>query len=219
MTSASLRRSGTWESPRAIVLFLHGGQQANTEPVLERHASWWRIARMQDRFEPFAREHDLAVALLKYRFRGWNAGPGRTPDPVVDARGALEELRGEHPGVPVVLVGHSMGGRTACHVADDPAVAGVVGLAPWLPEGEPTGALRERHLTVAHGSRDRWTSPRWSRVYVERCQGLATSATWTSMGPVGHFMLRRAGRWNAFTRDGVDAVLGLTRDLGPGVDA
>ncbi|MDO9380125.1 MAG: alpha/beta fold hydrolase [Nocardioidaceae bacterium] len=217
MTSATLRRSGTWESPRALVLFLHGGQQASTEPVLEKHASWWRLARMQDTFEPVARQHGLGVVLLRYRLRGWNAGPGRTPDPVVDAREALAGLVREHPGVPIVLVGHSMGGRTACHVADDEAVVGVVGLAPWLPEGEPTGALRGRVLRVVHGSRDRWTSPRWSRVYVERCQGLATSATWTSMGPVGHFMLRRPGRWNDVVREGVEELLGLCR--GDGVDA
>lgn len=192
-------------APRAVVLVLHGGQERNEEPVRDKHASWWRMASMARSLRPFAAEHDLAVLLLQYRVRGWN-GP-TDPAPVRDARWALQQVAASHPGLPVVLVGHSMGGRTACHVADDPAVVGVVGLAPWLPEGEPTAALADRHLRVIHGTRDRWTSARWSREYVERCRSLAASATWQSLPGAGHFMFRRPSVWRRFVEDSVSDIL------------
>ena len=72
--------------------------------------------------------HGVAVWLLCYRYRGWNRPD---LDPVADARWALAEIRRAHPGVPVALVGHSMGGRVALRVADEPGVVAVCALAPW----------------------------------------------------------------------------------------
>jgi alpha-beta hydrolase superfamily lysophospholipase len=147
---------------------------------------------------------------VQYRYRGWNSSTD--PDPVRDARWALERVQEQHPEVPVVLVGHSMGGRTACRVADHPAVAGVVGLAPWLPAGEPNGSIRGRHLHVMHGTADRWTSAQLSRAYVERSRTIAADATWTELPGVGHFMLRRVGAWNGFVRDSVEKILASSRE-------
>ncbi|MGH3459263.1 alpha/beta hydrolase [Aeromicrobium sp.] len=192
-------------APRAIVLMLHGGQEHSTDDVSNRHASWWRLALMARALRRFAKEHDLSLHLLQYRVRGWNGS--QAPAPVGDARWALARVVEQHPGVPVVLVGHSMGGRTACRVADDPTVAGVVALAPWLPEGEPNRTISGRHLHVIHGTRDRWTSARWSRRYVERCQSIALDATWTSLPGAGHFMLRRLNVWNSFVKDSILAIL------------
>ena len=188
---------------------LHGGQEHSTDDVSNRHASWWRLALMARGLSAFAAEHDLAVHLLQYRVRGWN-GP-TDPAPARDARWALDRLREERPDTPVVLVGHSMGGRTACRVADDPAVLGVVGLAPWLPRGEPNGSIAGRHLHVLHGTRDNWTSARLSREYVERSQSIALKATWTALPDAGHFMLRRRPVWNRFVRDSILTVLGEPR--------
>jgi len=64
-----IRRTGVKE-PDAVVLFLHGGQDSSHEPVMRRHASWARMAVMQLAFERFARQHDLAAWLVKYRLRG-----------------------------------------------------------------------------------------------------------------------------------------------------
>lgn len=191
-----------------VVLFLHGGQSTSKEPVMHRHASWWRMALMQAAFEPYARKHHLATWLVKYRVRGWNATPGGEPDPVHDARWAVAEIRREHPGCPVVLVGHSMGGRTACYMADEEGVVGVCGLAPWLPQGERVGALGDRALSVLHGTADRWTSPQWSKDFVERARPIATGATWRPMPGAGHFMLRRSRVWDGFVRDCVAEMLG-----------
>ena len=195
--------------PRASVLMLHGGQEHSTEDVSNRHASWWRLALMARSLRGFAVRHDLALHLLQYRMRGWNSPTD--PEPARDARWALDRLQEKHPGVPVVLVGHSMGGRTACRVADDPSVVGVVGLAPWLPHNEPIAPIAGRHLHVMHGTRDRWTSADRSRDYVERSRPIALKATWTALPGVGHFMLRRQAVWNRFVKDSIQTVLGEPR--------
>ena len=100
-----------------------------------------------------------------------------------------------------------MGGRTACRVADHPDVLGVVGLAPWLPEGEPVEAMRGRDLHVLHGTADRWTSAAASRAFVHRCREVAREATWTALPGAGHFMFRRVRRWRGFVEDSVRRVL------------
>jgi pimeloyl-ACP methyl ester carboxylesterase len=133
-----------------------------------------------------------AVWLLRYRHRGWNGGAG----PVADARWALDRVRAELGALPVVLLGHSMGARTSVHVADDPQVRGVVALAPWFPGGEPVAPLAGRRLVAAHGSRDRITSARATRAYVERARHAGADASFVDMGQVGHYLLRRVGAWN-----------------------
>lgn len=179
-------------SPRAVILMLHGGKESSTVPVDGRSASWRRTAAMQRAITPRAHEQGVSTWLLRYRHRGWNGGTG----PVADARWALEQVRREVGEVPVVLVGHSMGARTSVHVADDPGVTGVVGLAPWFPPGEPVTALAGRHLLAAHGRRDRITSFRATAQFVARAREVGPSAELLDMGPVGHYMLRGIGRWN-----------------------
>ena len=77
---------------------------------------------------PFARvlrsrggRYGLVVWRLRYRYRGWN---GEEASPLQDARWAVAEAGRLHPGLPVVLVGHSMGGRAAVHVAGEDGVVG-----------------------------------------------------------------------------------------------
>ncbi len=134
--------------------------------------------------------------LLRYTARGWNAGAGPEPSPVPDARWALDEVRRELGDLPVVLLGHSMGARTAVAVADDPSVAGVVALAPWLPAGEPVRPLAGKHLTAAHGQADRITSFAATQAFVRRAGSVAAEAELVDMGDLGHYMLRGHRRWN-----------------------
>jgi pimeloyl-ACP methyl ester carboxylesterase len=159
---------------------------------------------MQRSITPRAHEAGAATWLLRYRQRGWNGGSG----PVADARWALGEVRRAFGEVPVVLLGHSMGGRTAVHVADDPAVRGVVGLAPWWPAGEAVRALAGKSLLAAHGRRDRITSYAASAAYVARAGAVAEEAELVDMGPVGHYMFRRAGTWNDLAVRGALTLLG-----------
>jgi len=190
--------------PTGLVLMLHGGKDRGTEVVDGRSASWRRSAAMAGALSGPLVDAGVAVWLLRYRHRGWNGGTG----PVADARWALDQVRERLPGVPVVLLGHSMGARTSVHVADDEAVRGVVALAPWFPSGEPVAALAGRRLVAAHGGRDRITSPRATRAYVERAQRAGAEASYVDMGRVGHYMLRRVADWNQLALESSLSVLG-----------
>ena len=179
-----------------IVLMLHGGAQTGTRPVGVRSASLWRTTAMRDALEPHILDQGLSVWLLRFGVRGWNGGAD--PSPVPDARWALDRSAEEHPGVPVVLLGHSMGARTAVHVADHPSVVGVVALAPWLEPSDPVRRLVGRHLIAGHGSRDRITAAGTTRAYVDQARGVAATAEFVDLGRRGHYMLRGAGDWNRF---------------------
>jgi pimeloyl-ACP methyl ester carboxylesterase len=185
-------------TPRGLVLMLHGGTARSTTPVDDRSASWRRSAWMMRRIADTAAAADVSVRLLRYRVRGWNEETATPPDPVIDARHALDEIRAELGDVPVVLLGHSMGGRTAVAVADHPSVTGVVALAPWLPGSDPVTALAGRHLAAAHGRADRITSPRMTQAFVRRAAPLTATAEYHDMGRVGHYMFRRIRRWDEF---------------------
>ena len=139
--------------------------------------------------------------LLRYRTRGWDGGAAR----IEDARGALDEVRATVGEVPIVLLGHSMGGRTAVHVADDPQVLGVV--AGALPAGEPVDALRGKQLRAAHGRRDRITSYLATRAFVDRAKAAGADATLTDMGWAGHYLLTRITAGNAFAAGQAGALV------------
>jgi alpha-beta hydrolase superfamily lysophospholipase len=156
------------------------------------------------------------VALLRFSDKGWNAGRAAEPAPVQDARAALAELRASYAGLPIVLVGHSMGARAAVRSADESAVVGVVGLAPWLPPDDPIDALAGKHLVAVHGTRDRITSPRATARYVDRAATVAASARFVELPGLGHYMFRGLGRWNdvavSETLGMLDTVAGITSE-------
>ncbi len=192
------------EDTRALVLVLHGGKPDSQLPVDARSASWRRMAAMQTSLAPELQRAGVDTWLLRFARRGWNRGA-----PAADARWALEQVRRERGDVPVVLLGHSMGARTAVHVADDPSVVGVVGLAPWWQAADPVQPLWGKPVVAAHGRSDRITSPRATRAYLDRASSVAASTDLHDMGRVGHYMLRRASRWNAVA---VSSALALLPD-------
>ena len=178
---------------RAVFLVLHGGTQRSEAPVHDGNLSWRRARGLQRALGQRVADDGVAVWLLRYGQRGWN--DVAAPSPVPDARWALDQIR-ENVDVPVVIVGHSMGARTGARVTDDPSVRGLVALAPWFPLDEPVAALQGKDLVVAHGRRDRITSYAASRAFVAQCHGVARTASFTDMGPVGHYLLRRVSAWN-----------------------
>src|SRR5512139_1836836 len=115
-----LRRLDPSGRPIGLVLMLHGGQPDSFDPVDGRSTSWLRSRWMQNQLAGLARAQGVGLWLLRYQHRGWNAAAGPHPSPVPDARWALDEVRRELGELPVVLLGHSMGARTAAAVADDP---------------------------------------------------------------------------------------------------
>jgi dienelactone hydrolase len=134
----------------------------------------------------------VAVWLLRYRYRGWNAPHLH---PVADARWALDQVRARHGDVPVVLLGHSMGGRVAFRVADDPSVLAICALAPWTEVGEPVEQLAGRAVLIAHGDAERMTDPALSYSYALRAKQVTDRVCRFDVHGDGHAMLRRAADW------------------------
>jgi pimeloyl-ACP methyl ester carboxylesterase len=188
--------------PRAAVLVLHGGKAESRSPVA---AGQLAVRRMQ----PFARDlaalgDDLAVAQLRYRIRGWNV---TGDDTLADVDFALAAIDARYGNVPVVLVGHSMGGRAALRSAGRPGVRGVVALAPWLPGVEPVEQLAGRDLVVLHGTRDLTTSPDASARFVARAAPLTRRAVCLRVPWSGHGMVLRASTWQRLTAAFVAAIV------------
>lgn len=204
MTDRLLTKYDAPGRPRAMILVLHGGKPNSPQAIDGRSASWRRALWLQRDIAQRAHASGAGVWLLRYRERGWNGGADRA----ADARWALDELRAAHGDVPVVLLGHSMGARVAVHVADDPSVRGVVGLAPWWSAQDPVATLAGRALRAAHGRRDRITSFRETSRYVERARAVATSAELRDMGPLGHYMLTGAVRWHDVAIESSLEILG-----------
>jgi alpha-beta hydrolase superfamily lysophospholipase len=206
VTEPQLTDRWTPDGMRALTLVLHGGAEHAQTPVDGRSLAWRRMRTLAQHIAPALGADGVGVAVLRYRMKGWNAGAEALPSPVPDARWALDEIARTYGDLPVAVVGHSMGARTGVAVADHPSVRGVVALAPWLPPDDPIGPLAGKTLRAAHGRRDKVTSPRATRRFVERAAAIA-DAEYTDMGPVGHYMLRRAPLWDAFAAASVREIL------------
>jgi predicted esterase len=207
MPSPGLDRRDPAGTPRAVVLMMHGGAKVGLNEVGGRSASFRRTTAMRNALAKPMLEQGLSLWLLRFGVRGWNATAGHEPSPVPDARWALDQAAAQHPGTPVLLLGHSMGARTSVHVADHAAVVGVVGLAPWLEPSDPFDTLSGKHLVLGHGSRDKITSARMTRAYVEKASRVAASARFVDMGRLGHYMLHKPRRWNRFALESTLEVL------------
>lgn len=179
---------------RGVALVLHGGRSHSFESVRGGHLSPARMLPFARALHNGGRSQGLAVWTLRNRYRGWN---GKDMSPVQDARWALSHISRDHPGVPVFLLGHSMGGLTALCVADHPEVQAVVALAPWLDARTPVEPVAGRRILIVHGTEDRWTSPANSLAYARRADGVAESVDYVALKGAGHFMVRRVRLWNS----------------------
>lgn len=198
------------DAPTAVVLLLHGGQADSDRP-----AKWSNLSVL--RMLPFALaarragEDLFAVAMIRYAVRGWN---GSQASPVGDTKAALETVAAAYPGLPIILVGHSMGGRVALAVADDRRVSDVVGLAPWvvLPEMRSHAGLR---TLFVHGVPDRITSARASRKAAESLQAQGRAASFVGLEGENHAMLRRSRTWDQLLRGYLRATVGGVDEVRP----
>lgn len=181
---------------RSVALVLPGGIANSLEPTRDRDLAATRMRPIAARLHRHGARHGIAVWTLRYEIRGWN---GEQMAPVADARWALDEIRGRHGDVPVALVGHSMGGRTAMRAADDRSVVGVAALAPWLPDGEPVDGIAGRRALIVHGTLDRVTSPSASRRFAGRARAAGAVVDYVALRGETHAMLLRARTWHRLT--------------------
>jgi pimeloyl-ACP methyl ester carboxylesterase len=198
----------TVDTPRApvrgVALVLHGGRSTSVEPTRSRQLSVLRMIPFANALKRAGAKDGLAVARLRFAVRGWN---GAERSPVADARWALGQLAERFPDTPVVLVGHSMGGRTALYVTGYPTVTGTVALAPWLERGDPVEQLAGRRLLIAHGTRDRMTSAPGSAAYARMARAAGAVVTYVGVEDDSHAMLRRASTWHQLTAGWTVGVL------------
>jgi pimeloyl-ACP methyl ester carboxylesterase len=195
------------DSVGSIVLVMHGGETASIKTAGRRRGPYLRMIPFAAALHRHGHKQGLSVRLLRYRYRGWNE-----PElhPVADARWALDHLGERHPDAPVVLLGHSMGGRTALRVADHPAVMAVCALAPWTPEDEPVHQLTGRPVLIAHGDRDRVTDPALSYRFAVRARAVSERVCRFEVAGDGHAMLRRSRDWTALVTRFIEPALGLS---------
>lgn len=188
--------------PAGVALILHGGREHSHGPNPP-----WRLPAV--RMQPFVgaldhRAPDVLAARLRYRYRGWN---GDGADALADTVWAIERLGVHHPGLPIVLIGHSMGGRVAVRIAGHPGVRGAVALAPWLPDGEPVEQLHQRALFMLHGTQDTTTSAKATGAYAARARSTAREVVSLRVLRAGHPMLRRARIFQHLAADAAAAIV------------
>ena len=126
--------SGTPDEPTFTCLFIHGWNDYFFQRELARHISLAGGAFYAIDLSKYGR------SLRKWQTFGW------TDDLLsydLDIFAALEVIRAEHPGLPLVLSGHSTGGLTAAYWANrhPDQVAGLLLDSPWI---EMAGGTSQR---------------------------------------------------------------------------
>jgi pimeloyl-ACP methyl ester carboxylesterase len=182
---------------KAAVLVLPGGKPSSQEPSRALQLANLRI----DLLTKSLRRRlgaDVEVRQVRYRLRGWNPG---SLDAVRDATVALDALLDTVGEAPVVVVGHSMGGRVAAHLAAERRVAAVAALAPWWPSNDADLIPPSSRLLTMHGTADTWTDPTASRAQTLRAASRGVDATWVDFPGAGHFLLRDYSRWHRLTAE------------------
>lgn len=198
--------------PRAVVLFVHGGSE--TDP---RRPRWTNLAVL--RLWPFAwrlagaHGRRVAVGRLKLSRRGWQ---GAEATPVQDLRWALDAASARWPQAPVVVVGHSLGGRAALAVADDPRVCQVLALAPWIVPTDPEPTAPGLRLLIAHAPGDRVTSASLAADLAARLRGRGLHASFVAIARGDHTMVRRARVWYAVALGEIEHGADLPRSSSGG---
>lgn len=180
--------------PEAVALLLHGGAEHGLDRTNKRTPPLLRmlaVGRSIDR----ALGGRVAVAVLRDAVRGYN---GEARSPVVDARWALRRLRDLYPGLPLAVVGHSMGGRVALEVVDTEGLVAVVGMAPWIPHEYDVQPFLGRRTLLLHGRKDVVTDPRESAALVRRIMAAGGDARGVQLTD-WHPMLLQARSWHRHT--------------------
>ena len=185
------------DSASGYVLVLPGGKVRSDRPSRS-----WQLANLRMAFVSRALRRrlgpDVRVQQVRYRLRGWNSP---RLDALHDAEAVLDRARERFEPQQIAVVGHSMGGRVAAHLAARGDVGSVVALAPWWVGDDGDLIPVSTRLLVLHGTTDTWTDPRASSAQVDRARRRGVDAEWVGVDGAGHYMLRRGREWHRLTSD------------------
>lgn len=189
--------------PRLNVLVLPGGADSSYRPfrpwqgsALRMYPFTWSIRARYRRA--------VAVHQVRYRVYGWNGGQA---SPMPYATAALDAITGKHPGVPTVVIGHSMGGRAAALLAADERVVGVLALAPWWQHADWRFIRDGVRVVAVHGDADTMTSAARTQKGIAELRGRGLDATFIPVPGGGHAMLDHIRLWQSAALDFVGAEL------------
>jgi pimeloyl-ACP methyl ester carboxylesterase len=194
-------------APGAAVVVLHGGASRSGNPMVS--PAQLSVLRMIPVARRIARVVGAGVAVTRLlnSTRGWDD----RHTPVDDAHRAVDELVERLGEVPVVLVGHSLGGRAALLAGEHPSVVGVVALNPWVYSTDDAD-LTGRRVLVVHGTDDRIASPARSRAVADRL-ARRTHVDFVDVPGGRHAMLRHGAVFEKAAADFVAETFRV-RDLG-----
>jgi pimeloyl-ACP methyl ester carboxylesterase len=180
-TGAELRQTGP--ATGDAVICVNGGQAAEVEGTWSATLEWL-VHRLAPQFPA------LRFAEVRYRIKSWR----QLDWCIEDAQAAISEFAAPR----TLLLGFSMGGAVSIGCAADPTVAGVLGIAPWLPDRLSVEPLRGKRLRVLHGSLDRnlpgipGVSAKLSRRGFERALAAGASGDYTLIRGAVHGVALRA---------------------------
>ncbi len=200
----------TSHGPAAVVLVLPGGTDVSREPFSWRSPS---ALRMYPFTASIALRHPLRVRVrqVAYDSYGWNDDAA----PLAPARTALERAAAAAPGVPIHLIGHSMGGRVAAHLAADPRVRGVLALAPWWQHADWRHIHDDVRVVAMHGTADTRTYASRTEKGIGELRARGVDATYVPVPDGGHAMLDHLLDWQRTALHFVDAAVSGRAARGP----
>jgi pimeloyl-ACP methyl ester carboxylesterase len=186
--------------PIGVALVLHGGGGRGNMPVSPTQLSVLRMVPVAARIAR-AGHGRIAVYRLLNAVRGFGA------DPLSNVRWALAQIGDRNTGLPVCLVGHSLGGSVALAAAGEARVHSVVALAPWLAGSESTSQLAQTPALIVHGSDDRVTNCRASQQYATQARQGGAPVSFVEVEHGEHTMLRRMPAFDLLAARYTHAVL------------
>ncbi|WP_290852411.1 alpha/beta hydrolase [Gordonia sp. (in: high G+C Gram-positive bacteria)] len=178
-------------SPDLAVLVLPGGTDFSYRQFSPTQGSALRMypftASIQARFGTRVR-----VRQAQYRVYGWNGGQA---SPMPHARAALDALAADHPGVPIAVIGHSMGGRIAAQLGADERVTDVLALAPWWQFADWRQIREGVRVRAIHGDADTVTRAPRTEKGIAELVARGFDADYLAVTGGGHAMLDNLGVW------------------------
>ena len=188
---------GTDTNQSGCVLVLPGGKVSSDRPTRS-----WQLANVRMAFVARALRRglgpDVDVRRMQYRLRGWNSP---RLDALHDAEAVLDQAREQYEPARIAVVGHSMGGRVAAHLAARGDVGTVVALAPWWVGQDGDLIPATTRLLVVHGNADTWTDPGASRAQTRSARQRGLDAQWVGLDGAGHYMIWQWKEWHRLTTE------------------